>query len=39
LHLGGYDDQAVDSRRRMKREENRLLRRLVRRLDFRALAR
>jgi rRNA maturation RNase YbeY len=39
LHLRGYDDHAPAARRRMKREEDRLLRRLSRRFDFSALAR
>jgi rRNA maturation RNase YbeY len=39
LHLGGHDDQGVGSRRVMKREENRLMRWLALRQDFRALAR
>jgi probable rRNA maturation factor len=38
LHLRGYDDLAAAKRRVMKREENRLLRRLKRRCDFRAVA-
>jgi probable rRNA maturation factor len=38
LHLRGYDDLAAGKRRVLKREENRLLRRLKRRCDFRAVA-
>jgi probable rRNA maturation factor len=38
LHLRGYDDLAAAKRRVMKREENRLLRRLKGRCDFRAVA-
>ena len=38
LHLRGYDDVTAAKRRVMKREENRLLRRLKRRCDFRAVA-
>ena len=38
LHLRGYDDLAATKRRVMKREENRLLRRMRRRFDFRAVA-
>ena len=34
LHLSGYDDRRPGPRRRMKREEDRLLRRLGRRFDL-----
>ena len=34
LHLRGYDDQNASARRQMKREENRLLRRLAGRLKL-----
>ncbi len=34
LHLLGYDDLRADLRRKMKREENRLLRRLQKRFSF-----
>ena len=37
LHLSGYDDLRVASRRKMKREENRVLRVLARQLDFSTL--
>jgi probable rRNA maturation factor len=39
LHLCGHDDQLTGLRRVMKREENRLMRRLVLRPEFRVLAR
>jgi probable rRNA maturation factor len=39
LHLRGYDDQRSASRRRMKREEDRLLRELGGRFDFERLKR
>ena len=39
LHLLGYDDRAAKARQRMKREENRLLRRLARRFDLASLGR
>ena len=39
LHLRGFDDQHAGARRVMKREENRLLRKLARRFDFQQLAR
>jgi probable rRNA maturation factor len=39
LHLLGYDDRTPHLRRRMKREENRLVRRLEKKTDFAALAR
>jgi probable rRNA maturation factor len=39
LHLDGYDDQAVADRRRMKRQEHRLLRLLSRRVALRQLNR
>ncbi len=39
LHLRGHDDLAAADRRRIKREENRLLREINRRFDLRALAR
>ena len=39
LHLQGQQDLHAAARRRMKREENRLLRQLGRRFDLRALAR
>ena len=38
LHLRGYDDSAPGKRKVMKREEERLLGRMKRRFDFRALA-
>ena len=38
LHLRGYDDVAAAKRTVMKREENRLLRRMKRRFNFRAVA-
>ncbi len=38
LHLIGYDDRQPAVRRRMKREENRLLAQLARRFSFRRLA-
>jgi probable rRNA maturation factor len=34
LHLCGHDDQKATARRHMKRDENRLLRRLARQFDF-----
>jgi probable rRNA maturation factor len=37
LHLRGYDDQAQPDYRRMKREENRLVKRLAKTFCFRAL--
>lgn len=37
LHLRGYDDIAAGSRRRMKREEDRLVRRLAARFPLRGL--
>ncbi len=39
LHLRGFDDVNVTKRRRMKREENRLLRRLAARFPLSRLAR
>ena len=39
LHLLDYDDQRIEERRQMKREENRLVRELVRRFPVRKLAR
>ena len=39
LHLAGYDDTQPSRRRRMKREEDRLLRRLAGRFSLRLLAR
>ena len=39
LHLRGYDDRNPAARRKMKREENRLLRQIVRRFPLRRLAR
>jgi len=39
LHLRGFDDHSATGRRRMKREENRLVRELSRRFPFAALAR
>ena len=39
LHLLGYDDLKPALRRRMKREENRLMRRLERKFNFARLAR
>ena len=39
LHLLGFDDQTAADRRRMKREENRLLRRLAGRFPLSRLAR
>jgi probable rRNA maturation factor len=39
LHLRGYDDLVPAKRRLMKREENRLLKRLAGEFDFRAIAR
>lgn len=38
LHLAGYDDAAPAARRRMKRVEDRLVRRLAARFDFGRLA-
>lgn len=38
LHLAGYDDSNPAARRRMKRVEDRLVRRLAGRFDFRRLA-
>ncbi len=38
LHLLGYDDRRTTARQRMKREENRLVRRLAQQFSFRALA-
>ncbi len=38
LHLAGYDDQAPEDRRRMKRAEERILKSLGRRVPFDALA-
>jgi rRNA maturation RNase YbeY len=37
LHLRGFDDRRVAERRKMKREENRLLRALAAQFDLRAL--
>jgi probable rRNA maturation factor len=37
LHLCGYDDKIAAARRKMKREENRLMRRLARRFKFEQL--
>ena len=39
LHLKGFDDTTVAKRRRMKREENRLLREITRRFTLRKLER
>lgn len=39
LHLRGYDDHRAADRRRMKREENRLLRLLASKCSFHAIAR
>jgi probable rRNA maturation factor len=39
LHLTGHDDLQAGPRRRMKRVENRLLRKLARRFDLKTLAR
>jgi probable rRNA maturation factor len=39
LHLLGHDDHQPARRQRMKREENRLVRRLAARFDFRKLGR
>jgi len=39
LHLQGYDDLEATDRRRMKQNEERVLRRLARRFDLRQLAR
>ena len=39
LHLRGYDDRRPAARRKMKREENRLLRRVARDFPLRRLAR
>ncbi len=39
LHLRGYDDLKPELRRIMKREENRLVKVLSQRFDFRAIAR
>jgi probable rRNA maturation factor len=39
LHLRGYDDLDPDKRRIMKREENRLLKRLAGQFDFTTIAR
>ena len=38
LHLRGFDDAAAGARRRMKREENRLLRQLARRFSLAQLS-
>jgi probable rRNA maturation factor len=38
LHLQGHDDQKPAARRKMKREENRLLQKLARRFSMDALA-
>ncbi len=38
LHLQGYDDRVPSKRRKMKREENRILREVSRRLALRSLA-
>ena len=35
LHLCGYDDHRADARRKMKQQENRLVRRLAAQFDFR----
>jgi len=37
LHLSGYDDKTAAARKNMKREENRLMRRLGRRLELNQL--
>ena len=37
LHLSGYDDKTAAARRKMKREENRLMRRLAARADLDAI--
>jgi rRNA maturation RNase YbeY len=39
LHLRGYDDLVSAKRRVMKREENRLVRRMKQRFDFRQVER
>jgi probable rRNA maturation factor len=39
LHLGGFDDERAASRRRMKREEDRLLGKLARDFDLSKLRR
>lgn len=39
LHLRGFDDLEPDKRRLMKREENRLLKRLAREFDLQEIAR
>jgi rRNA maturation RNase YbeY len=39
LHLRGYDDLSADKRKVMKREENRLMRRMQQRFDLRKVAR
>ena len=39
LHLRGYDDRTPAARRKMKREENRLLRQMARRFPLRRLSR
>ena len=39
LHLRGHDDLKAAARRRMKREENRLVRRLAQKISFAQLAR
>jgi len=39
LHLRGYDDLQPAKRRVMKREENRLMRELVKRFDLREVER
>lgn len=39
LHLAGHDDQSAVRRRRMKREENRLVRLLARKYSFAQLSR
>jgi probable rRNA maturation factor len=38
LHLSGYDDRRAPARRRMKREEDRLVRELRKRFEFRVLS-
>jgi probable rRNA maturation factor len=38
LHLAGHDDQRAPARRRMKREEDRLLRGVARQFSFKQLA-
>ena len=38
LHLCGYDDRRIDVRKRMKKEENRIMRQLASRFNFARIA-